>query len=133
VRFSRYLALAFGVFLPVAETVRRWSTWHENPPALFDDYIAGALLLYGAWRTGRDLQHGRPFLAAAWGFLCGLAYASFFGQVWRLQHGDNADPSGLPSVWVTAVKGLGFALAILALVLTLRGEGHAGVVKRVKA
>jgi hypothetical protein len=118
-RFSRTLAWIFGVLLPVAETVRRWGTWQEFPPALFDDYIAGALLLGGAWWTGRDPERGRVLLAAAWGFLCGLAYGSFFGQVWRLQHGDTSDPAPIPSFWVAVIKGAGFLLAILALILTL--------------
>jgi len=120
-RFSRYLAWAYGVLLPVLETVRRWSTWQEFPPALFDDYIAGGFLLYGAWEIGRDQPRGRLLLAAAWGFTCGLAYSGFFGQIWRLQH-NEPDPAPIPSQWVAVIKGIGFALAILALILTLRGN-----------
>jgi hypothetical protein len=83
---------------------------------------AGAVRrLSGAWGVGQDYQRGRLLLAAAWGFLCGLAYASFFGQIWRLQRGDDADPAPIPALWVLAIKGVGFALAIIALVLTLRG------------
>src|SRR5262249_10185943 len=103
---------------PVAETVRRWSTWQEDPPALFDDYILGVLLLYGAWRVGRDARRGQCFLAAAWGFFCGLAYGGFFGQLYRLRHGE-ADPAPIPSEWVAVIKGVGFALGIMALLLTL--------------
>src|SRR5262249_55130560 len=33
-RFSRILAVIVGILAPVAETVRRWSTWQEDPPAL---------------------------------------------------------------------------------------------------
>jgi hypothetical protein len=131
-RFSRSLALVFGALLPVLETIRRWNTWREDPPALFDDYIAGALLLYGVWRAGKDPARGRVLLAAAWGFLCGLAYASFFGQVWRLRHGDESDPAPIPSFWVAVIKGVGFALAIVALVLTLRAREQAGAVSRVE-
>ena len=40
-RFSRALALAFGILAPIGETVRRWDTWREFPPALFDDYVMG--------------------------------------------------------------------------------------------
>ena len=59
ISISRYLAFVIGVLTPLAETIRRWSTWRENPPALFDDYILGGLLLYGAWRVTRDARSGR--------------------------------------------------------------------------
>jgi len=85
------------------------------------------------WGGGRDEQRGRLLLAAAWGFLCGLAYASFFGHVWRLQQGDEADPAPIPSLWVAVIKGVGFALAIVALVLTLRREQRTGAANRVEA
>src|SRR4051794_28824356 len=35
-RFSRALAIAFGLLAPLAETVRRWHTWREYPPAIAD-------------------------------------------------------------------------------------------------
>lgn len=38
-RFSRYLAIVLGICTPLAETIRRWSTWRNAPPSLFDDYI----------------------------------------------------------------------------------------------
>ncbi len=44
-QFSRSLALVLGALLPVLETVRRWDTWRDDPPALFEDDLAGALLL----------------------------------------------------------------------------------------
>jgi hypothetical protein len=56
-------------------------------------------------------------LAAAWGFACGLAYVSFFSEFATL---DQADPSGLPTTVVIAIKGVMFAVAIVALVVTLR-------------
>lgn len=117
--FSRRLALAFGVLLPIVETIRRWqqlgdiSVW----PAWLDDFVLGALLLYGFWRTTRHAQTGRPWLIAAWGVTCGMAYSSFFGQLVRL---DQPDPSPLPAVWVVGIKGVGFLLAILALAGSLR-------------
>jgi hypothetical protein len=57
------------------------------------------------------------------GVLCGLAYSGFFGQIWRIQHGEP-DPAPIPSLWVAVIKGVGFALAILALILTLRGSNQ---------
>jgi len=116
---SRYLAIVLGILTPVAETIRRWSTWRENPPALLDDYILGAFLLYGAWRVGKDARSGQRFLAAAWAFMCGMAYGSFFEQVHRYRLGIS-DPAPISSIWVAAIKGVGLALGIMALVLSLR-------------
>lgn len=115
---SRYLAIIFGILTPLAETIRRWSTWRENPPALFDDYILGAFLLYGAWRVGRDARSGQRFLAAAWAFMCGMAYLSFFGQLYQNRLGI-ADPAPISSGWVAAIKGIGFAIGVTALILSL--------------
>ena len=118
ISISRYVAIAFGILTPLAETIRRWSTWRENPPALFDDYILGAFLLYGAWRVGKDVRSGQRFLAAAWGFMCGMAYLSFFGQLYANRLGI-ADPAPISSSWVAAIKGIGFAIGVIALVLSL--------------
>jgi hypothetical protein len=124
-RFSRILAVVFGVLAPLAETVRRWSTWREDPPALFDDYLLGGALLSSAWLVGRDFRRGRCSLAAAGGFFCGLAYGGFFGQLYRLRHGET-DPAPIPSSWVAVIKGVGFALGIVALIVTLRASSPGG-------
>jgi len=119
ISFSRYLAIVIGLITPLAETVRRWSTWRENPPALFDDYILGALLLYGAWRVGKDASSGQRFLVAGWAFMCGMAYGSFFEQVHRYRLGIT-DPAPIASIWIAVIKGVGLALGIVALVVSLR-------------
>jgi hypothetical protein len=119
INFARRLAYVAGVGAPLAETVRRWSTWQDNPPALFDDYLIGALLIYGAWRVGRDARTGQRFLSAAWGFACGMGYASFFGQLYSNRQGV-VDPAPVSGYWVAVVKGFAFAFAILALVASLR-------------
>ena len=117
--FSRYLAIILGILTPLAETVRRWSTWQENPPAFFDDYIIGALLLYGAWRVGKDARSGQRFLVAGWAFLCGMAYGSFFEQVRQYRLGIS-DPAPIGSIWIAVIKGVGLALGVVALVVSLR-------------
>jgi hypothetical protein len=117
--FSRNLAFVLGVITPVAETIRRWSTWRSDPPALFDDYILGGLLLYGAWRVGRDARSGQRFLAAGFAFMCGMAYYSFFGQLHNLRTGVP-DPAPISSTWVAVIKGVGLGLGVLGLVLSLR-------------
>jgi hypothetical protein len=119
IAFSRRLAVILGVLTPLAETVRRWHQLGQISalPFWLDDYFIGAMLLYGAWRTGKDIRSGRRFLAAAWGFTCGMAYSSFFAQLTRL---NEPDPAPIPSTWVAVIKGVGLALAILALVGSLR-------------
>ena len=119
ISFSRYLAVVLGLVTPIAETIRRWSTWRADPPALFDDYILGAFLLYGAWRVGQDARTGQRFLAAGFAFMCGMAYYSFFGQLQNLRTGV-ADPAPISSTWVAVIKGTGLALAVVGLVLSLR-------------
>ena len=119
IQFSRRLAILGGLLVPLGETIRRWSTWRESPPNLFDDYLLGAFLLYAAWRTRRDVRGGQPALSAAWGFACGLGYYSFFGQLKSLRLGEP-DPAPIPSEWVAVIKGLALALALLALWSSLR-------------
>jgi|GEM_PF-441775 hypothetical protein len=118
ISISRYLAIILGILTPLAETIRRWSTWRENPPAFFDDYIIGAFLLFGAWRAGKDVGTGRPFLAAAWGFFCGMAYVSFFSQLEDIRLGI-ADPAPISSGAVAAIKGAGLAIGVMSLVFSL--------------
>jgi hypothetical protein len=119
IQFSRRLAIVGGILAPLAETIRRWSTWQQSPANLFDDYIMGAFLLYGAWRTGKDLRNGQRVLAAAWAFACGLGYYSFFGQLQSMRLGEH-DPAPISSAWVLAIKGVAVALAIAALIVSLK-------------
>ncbi|HZG53609.1 MAG TPA: hypothetical protein VEZ40_15885 [Pyrinomonadaceae bacterium] len=119
IQFSRRLAIAFGILAPLGETIRRWSTWREYPPNFFDDYILGAFLLYGAWRAGRDVRDGQRFLAAAWAYTCGIGYYSFFGQLKSLSL-HEIDPAPIPSVWMAVIKGVGLALSLVALAISLR-------------
>jgi hypothetical protein len=119
---SRWLALFIGLLLPVAETVRRWrqlddlSTW----PFWLDDFLIGSFLLYAFWCTRQNILENRRFLAAAWGFTCGMAYLSFFGQITSL---DVVDPAPIPPEWVAVIKGVGLILSAFALAGSLREVG----------
>jgi hypothetical protein len=116
---SQKLAYFLGAITPILETVRRWHTWQENPPALFDDYILGGLLLYGAWRVGKDAHSGQKFLTAAWGFAFGMVYSSFFWQLEQNRLGAN-DPAPISGDWVAIVKGIGFIIVLIGFVTSLR-------------
>jgi hypothetical protein len=115
---SRRLAL-LGMIPFIADTIRRWHQLGDFKiwPFWLDDFLLGGFLLYGAWLTGKDVKKGRHFLAAAWGFACGMAYPSFFVQLTSL---DKPDPAPIPSVWVAVIKGIFFLLAVLGLISSLR-------------
>src|SRR5919197_5993068 len=103
-QFSRSLAVVIGIVTPALETFRRWHeliTLTVPWPGYLDDVLLGAFLIVGAWRAG-DGSSGRLVLSAAWGFLCGLAYGSFFEQLGAL---DRPDPSGIAPAFVVAIKG----------------------------
>lgn len=116
---SRILAVILGCITPLLETLRRWGELRQGTiwwPSFLDDYLIGAFLLYGSWRAGKDAT-GRAVLAAAWAFLCGMAYGSFFGQ---LQVLSQPDPSGQSPLLIVVVKGVGLAIGALGLIFTLR-------------
>jgi hypothetical protein len=125
-RFSRGLAWIFGIGTPLVETIRRWGTWLEFPPATLDDYLLGALLIAGAWASGQRKPFGDRLLAAAWGFTCGMGYSSVFMQQRAYQLGME-DPAPIPTFWVFVIKAVGTTLAAVALVVTIRGEREKGV------
>ena len=116
---SRNLAILIGIVTPILETIRRWRTWTEYPPAMLDDYLLGGFLLYGAWRVGKNAREGQRFLTAAWGMALGMVFLSFFGHLYDLRTG-KIDPAPVPSEWVLAVKGIGFLVVIIGLVCSLR-------------
>ena len=118
ISISRYLAIVLGILTPLMETVRRWSTWRDDPAAFFDDYLLGAFLLFGAWRVTKNARNGQRYLAAAWAFMCGMAYLSFFGQLQRNRLG-LIDPAPISPGWVAAIKGTGLIIGVIGLTLSL--------------
>lgn len=114
---SRRLAFAFGVIIPLLETIRRWGVW-GYPPAWLDDYFIGALLLVAAIkaRNSRDIARARAWLAGAWGFTAGIGYTSFFTH---LEHIHQADPGNIPQFWLTSIIGGGWLIVLAALAATL--------------
>lgn len=129
-KLIRRFAVFIGAFCVVGETVRRWHTWREWPPSFFDDYLIGAFLFYGAWACARDERRGRPWLAAAWAFACGLGYASFFGHLQQAYFEPaKPDPAPIPHVWLTALIGTGWLLCVAALFFTLVKRDDGGGVR----
>jgi hypothetical protein len=115
-RFELAAAYAMGIALPVLEILRRRTNF-ETIAGYVDDFIAGALLLYAARAVSRKRPRGPVLLVAAWAILCGGLYNSFFHQ---LESSAAHDVSGLGNLTVVLVKGVLYAVALVALVLSVR-------------
>src|SRR5262245_4995248 len=62
-RFAIRAGFAIGILLPVLETYRRgFGEWRVDFTTMFEDYLAGALLLVGAWAAARRRQAGKIVL-----------------------------------------------------------------------
>ena len=122
--FSRALAIAVGVITLLSEVVRRRGQLLDpaTVPLWFDDMVLGGFLLYAAWRTGSHRSTRRPLLAAAWGFMCGMAFYSFFGHLQML---TQPDAPGLAPMWVVGVKAVALLVGIIGVVTAMR-TGNSG-------
>lgn len=119
-KISAVLAIAFGLFLAVAEIARNWNDWSHTASWVVD-YIAVALLLIGAYRYFKTGQ--KTWLAAGWGFTTAMFYGSFFSHLARINEPDYAvaDHRAL-----TTIIGIMFAVAVIGLLLTLFGKEDYG-------
>ena len=118
--FSRALAIAVGIITLLSEVGRRRLQLFDADAVLLwiDDGVLAGFLLYGAWRAApANGESGRPTLAAAWGFMCGLAFFGFFEQMQRLAGLDRA---ALAPTWVVVMKAGLLVLGIMGLVAALR-------------
>jgi len=118
VRFEIIAALVMGVLLPVLETARRGiSHWAINFTTMFEDYLAGALLLIGGWAAYRAKSWGATFLVLAWAWFSGMITSSFFGQFEETLRQTATEPNNL---LVVVVKFLMWAVCITSLFLSFR-------------
>jgi hypothetical protein len=67
-RINRYATLVLGGAVIVIEVWRRWGQFGDLAmwPAIFDDFLAGGLLIASSWVAARDAVAGTKWLAAAW-------------------------------------------------------------------
>ena len=115
--FSRRLAIAIGIALPLSETLRLWGggsiAWG------LDHYLMGVLLLYGARRSRRYDILGSRYLVASWAFTCGVGYMNLF------RHLERIHSSGLALIshaWIAGVTGFGWLFCILGLAASLKAQ-----------
>lgn len=76
------MAIFLGIFLPLAETVRRIPEIlaFQNFFRWFDDYLLGAILLLAAFAVYKQKQNSTMYLIAAWGAAGGALAGSLCGQ-----------------------------------------------------
>jgi hypothetical protein len=121
-RFEVASAFAIGALLPILETCRRGITyWRVDFTTMFEDYVAGALLLIGAWATYRGWRWGTLFLVSAWAYLTGLISSSFWSQLEETIRQTTAEPNNL---LVVIVKFLLWGTCVVSLVLSFRRVHH---------
>jgi hypothetical protein len=117
-RFEVGAAFVMGVLLPVLETARRGiGHWAIDFTTMFEDYLAGALLLIGAWAAYRARPWGPAFLLLAWASFSGLMSSSFLGQLEETLRQTASEPFNL---LVVVVKFVLWSTCIISLVLSFR-------------
>ena len=117
-RFEVTAGFVVGLLLPVMETARRGiGHWTVEFTTMFEDYVAGALLLIGAWATSRARSWGSTFLLVAWAYFSGLMSSSFW---WQLEETFRQTVSEPNSLVVLIVKFLLWTTCVACLVLSFR-------------
>ena len=111
-----------GLLLPALETCRRgFSHWGSDFTTMFEDYVAGALLLIGGWAAYKARSWGMLFLVLAWAYVAGLMGSSFWSQLEETLRGAADEPHNLLVIFV---KFLLWGTAVVSLVLSYRRASH---------
>jgi hypothetical protein len=117
-RFEVMAALVIGIMLPVLETCRRGiGYWAVDFTTMFEDYVAGALLLLGGWAAYRARPWGAGFLLLAWAYFTGLMSSSFWSQLEETLRQTSSEPN---NTVVLLVKFLLWTTCVACLVLSFR-------------
>src|SRR5262245_33042643 len=119
------LAIVMGIFLPLAETVRRSNQLFDLTKFFnwFDDYILGAVLLTAVYLVRKKSLHSNSVLIAALGVVAGALSLSLLGQFEYYITGVG-DPGILPTNLVTIAKGLILGYLIIGLYLSIKANSY---------
>lgn len=121
-RFEVRAALAIGTLLPVLETYRRgFGFWRVDFTTMFEDYLAGALLLVAAWGALRGRVWARDGLVIAWVWVTGMMTTSLVSQIEDTIREGNPEPN---NALVVGVKTGLLAVSTGALISTLRSRAR---------
>ncbi|MGH7586596.1 MAG: hypothetical protein ACREMH_10140 [Gemmatimonadales bacterium] len=117
-RFESKAALALGILLPVLETYRRgFGHWRVEFTTMFEDYLAGGLLLLAAWAAARRWPSQAALMLIAWAWVTSMMTISMVDQVEVTLRGVDLAPRNND---VLFAKGVLFATSLAALIRSVR-------------
>ena len=117
-RFEEKSAVAIGILLPVLETYRRGlGEWRVDFTTMLEDYLAGALLLAGAWAASRQRSGGARLLLVAWAWVTGMMTISFIDQVEVTLRGADLEAQNTD---VLIAKALLLSVSAISLIKAFR-------------
>ena len=112
-RFEVIGAFVVGALLPILETLRRGlGHWTVNFTTMFEDYVAGALLLVGGCASIRSKSYAPLLLLVAWAYVTGMMGGSLWDQLESTIRGVDLEPFNSTVVvfklvlWSTCVMSL---------------------------
>ena len=121
-RFGAKVAVAMGILLPTPETCRRGlGEWRVDFTTMFEDYLAGALLLVGAWAASRQRSFGVLLLLVAWAWMTGMITITCIDQIEVTIRGTDLEPRNMD---VLVAKILLFAWSVAGLTSSFRDAAH---------
>ncbi|HWL92924.1 MAG TPA: hypothetical protein VNT79_05270 [Phycisphaerae bacterium] len=129
-RFELLSAFALGSLLPMLETARRgFDHWTVSLTTMFEDYVAGALLLVAGIASIRAKPFAPQLLLVAWAYVTGMMSSSFWSQLESTIKGVDLEPN---NSLVLLIKLLLWGTCVVSLVLSFRrsvstnGARHTG-------
>jgi hypothetical protein len=123
-KISMRMALFMGIFLPLAETLRRSNQLLDPTRFInwFDDYLLGGALLAAVYLVKKKRPHTISYLIAAWGVAVGALFLSFIGQFEYYQTATG-DPGIFSTSLVAVIKGLILVYMLIGLGLSIKANG----------